>query len=177
VTDPPALQAAYLLTGGDRPKIELALARLRRRFEDETIDLVSALETPAEDVVALCNAGNLFGAAKLVVVDSVDGRPNADNRLTGGWKAAEIVVVVDYLASPAPGTTLALVAAELKADSPLGKACKKVGDVLEYGVAKGKQAAWVAGRLRHVAPSRRSGHAPAGSRDRQADRMVRRRAG
>ena len=135
--DAPELKPAYLLTGSDRPKIEVALQRLRRHFEHEAVERVSGLDTPGADVVARCNAGNLFGDARLVVVESIDGRPNADNRLTGGWKAADLAAVVEYLASPAPGTTLALVAAELKADSPLGKACKKVGDVLDVSQESG----------------------------------------
>ena len=69
------------------------------------------------DVVARCNAGNLFGDARLVLVEAIDGRPNADNRLTGGWKAADIAAAIDYLGSPAPATILALVAAELKPDA------------------------------------------------------------
>ena len=148
--DAPELKPAYLLTGSDRPKIEVALQRLRRHFEHEAVELVSGLDTAGADVVARCNAGNLFGDARLVVVESIDGRPNADHRLTGGWKAADLAAVVEYLASPAPGTTLALVAAELKADSPLGKACKKIGDVLDFAVAKRGHAAWVAQRFRQA---------------------------
>ena len=148
--DAPELKPAYLLTGSDRPKIEVALQRLRRHFEHEAVELVSGSDTPGVDVVARCNAGNLFGDARLVVVESIDGRPNADNRLTGGWKAADLAAIVEYLASPAPGTTLALVAAELKADSPLGKACKKIGDVLDFAVAKRGHAAWVAQRFRQA---------------------------
>ena len=150
MSDAPELKPAYLLKGSDRPKIEVALQRLRRHFEHEAVELVSALDTPGADVVARCNAGNLFGDARLVVVEAVDGRPNADNRLAGGWKAADIAAVVEYLVSPAPGTTLALVAAELKADSPLGKACKKAGDVLEFTVAKKAHVAWVAERFRQA---------------------------
>ena len=148
MSEAPGLKPAYLLTGSDRPKIEVALQRLRRHFEHEAVELVSALDTPGADVVARCNAGNLFGDARLVVVETIDGRLNADNRLTGGWKAADIAAVVEYLGLPAPGTTLALVAAELKADSPLGKACKKVGDVLGFAVAKNAHATWVAERFR-----------------------------
>jgi DNA polymerase III subunit delta len=150
VSDTPELKPAYLLTGSDRPKIEVALERLRRHFEHEAVELVSAFDSSGADVVARCNAGNLFGDSRLVVVETIDGRLNADNRLTGGWKAADIAAVVEYLGSPAPGTTLALVAAELKADSPLGKACKKIGDVLEYAVAKRGHAAWVAERFRQA---------------------------
>ena len=35
------LEAVYLLTGSDRPKIETALARLRRHFQPEAVELVS----------------------------------------------------------------------------------------------------------------------------------------
>ncbi len=150
MSDLPQLKPAYLLTGSDRPKIEVALQRLRRHFEQEAIELVTALDTPGADVVARCNAGNLFGDERLVVVDAVDGTPNADRRLTGGWKAADIETVVEYLGLPAPGTTLALVAAELKADSPLGKACKKAGDVLEFSVKRNGHAAWVGERFRQA---------------------------
>ena len=150
MSDAPELKPAYLLTGSDRPKIEVALRRLRRHFEHGAIELVSALDSSGVDVVARCNAGNLFGDARLVVVEAVDGRPNADNRLTGGWKAADTAAIVEYLGSPAPGTTLALVAVELKADSPLGKACKKVGDVLEFLVRKNAHAAWAAERFRQA---------------------------
>jgi DNA polymerase III delta subunit len=150
VNVPAALEPVYLLTGSDRPKIEVALARLRRRFQDETVELVSALDTTGSDVVALCNAGTLFGDERLVVVDAVDGRPNADDRLTGGWKAADIAAVVEYVGSPAPGATLALVAAELKADSPLGKACRRAGDVLEYSIRKKELVAWVSARFRQA---------------------------
>ena len=33
----PDLKPVYLLTGSDRPKIETALARLRRHFEQEAV--------------------------------------------------------------------------------------------------------------------------------------------
>ena len=146
--DAPDLKPVYLLTGGDRPKIELALARLRRHFEPEAVERVSALETSGSDVVALCNTGNLFGSRTLVVVEALDGRPNPEGRLSGGWKAADVAAVVAYLGAPAPETTLALVAADLKKASPLGKACAKTGQVLEYAVAKTKLVNWVSERFR-----------------------------
>ena len=40
----PDLKPVYLLTGSDRPKIETALARLRRHFEPEAVELVTAQE-------------------------------------------------------------------------------------------------------------------------------------
>ena len=139
------LKPAYLLTGSDRPKIARALERLRAHMEDEAIELLSARDSSANDVVAACNALGLFGdGTRLVIVDEVDGRRNSDGRLTGGWKAADVKAIVDYLASPTPGTVLALVAEEVKASSPLGKACAKAGEVLNYDVAKRGLATWVA---------------------------------
>jgi DNA polymerase-3 subunit delta len=142
------LEPVYLITGSDEPKVEVAVRRLRARFEPEAVERVSAFEVSGDDAVALCNAGSLFGEAHLVLVDDVDGRPNADGRLTGGWKAADVTAVSDYLASPAPGTTLGLVAAEMKKDAPLAKACAKRGKVLEFAVAKRSVTGWVVERFR-----------------------------
>jgi DNA polymerase-3 subunit delta len=148
MSEPADLKPAYLITGGDRPKIEVALGRLRRHFEAEAVERVSAIDTRAADAVALCNMGNLFGSQRLVIVDAVDGSPNADGRLSGGWKAADVADVVSYLQSPAPETTLALVAIELKKSSPLGKACSRAGEVLEYAIQKRQLTQWAANRFR-----------------------------
>jgi len=88
MADSPALKPVYLLTGSDRPKIETALGRLRRRFEPEATEIVSAQEQSGSEVGALCNAGSLFGDARLVLVEGVDGRRNTEGRLGNGWKAA-----------------------------------------------------------------------------------------
>jgi DNA polymerase III delta subunit len=138
----------YLLTGSDRPKIETALARLRGHFAPEATDLVSALDTSGEAAVALCNAGSLFGDARLVIVEDVDGRRDADGRRKGGWKTADVESVSAYLGSPAPATVLALVGEDVKKTTPLWKTCAKVGDVLEYGVAKKNVQSWVADQFR-----------------------------
>ena len=138
----------YLLTGSDRPKIELALTRLRAHFPPEAIDVVSAVELDAAAAVALCNAGSLFGDRRLVVVDDVDGRRDSDGRRKGAWRAADVQVVVDYLASPAPGTVLALVAENLKKTTALWKTCAKAGQILDYGVDKKKLPGWVAEQFR-----------------------------
>lgn len=148
MSEPRELKAVYLISGSDEPKVELAVTRLRARFAPEAVERVSALEASGTDAVALCNAGSLFGDARLVLVDDVDGRRNADGRLTGGWKAADVAAVAEYLKVPAPTTTLALVAAEMRKDAALAKACANAGDVLEYAVAKRNVTGWVAERFR-----------------------------
>ena len=140
-------KAVYLLTGSDRPKIGTALGRLRGHFAPEAIDAVSALDTAGDAVVALCNAGSLFGDVRLVVVDEVDGRRDSDRRLKGGWKAADIAAITGYLGSPAPGTVLALVGDDVKKTTALFKACKKAGDVLEYSVASKGIQGWIAAQF------------------------------
>src|SRR5262249_7024681 len=140
----PPQQPVYLITGSDRPKIETALERLRNHFAPEAIEAASALDTPGEDAVALCNAGSLFGEARLVVVRDVDGGKQGDGWRKGGWTTADVEAVAAYLVSPAPATVLALVAAELKSTSALWKACAKAGEVLAFDVEKKKLHDWVA---------------------------------
>ena len=138
----------YLLTGSDRPKIETALSRLRRHFAPEAVEVVSALDTPAPRAVALCNTGSLFGDARLVVVEDVDGRRDSEGRLKGGWKAGDADAVAAYVAAPAPGTVLALVGEDVKKSAPLYKACAKAGQILEFAVAKKDLQRWVADQFR-----------------------------
>ena len=140
----------YLLTGSDRPKIETARKRLRGHFAPEATEIVSAVEAPGPEVVALCNAGSLFGDARLVLVDDVDGRRDGDGRLKGGWKAADVDAVVAYVSSPAPATVLALVAQDVKKASALWKACEKAGSVLHFDIAKKELHAWVVKTLREL---------------------------
>ena len=150
MAESPDLKPVYLLTGSDRPKIETALARLRRHFQPEAVELVSAQEVSGADASALCNVGSLFGDARLVVVEGVDGRRNSEGRLAHGWKAADVKAVEGYLASTAPGTVLALVAEELKKDAPLSKVCAKAGEVLAFEVGKRNVNQWVADRFRQA---------------------------
>ena len=142
------LKPVYLITGSDRPKIDTAVGRLRGRFAPEAVEVVSASDTPGDTVVSLCNAGSLFGDGRLVVVDDVDGRPDGDGRLRGGWKAPDVDSVAAYLRAPAPATVLALVAHGEKKTSALWKACAKAGDVLEYTVQKRDLQKWIAERFR-----------------------------
>ncbi len=128
------LKPVYLLAGSDRPKIARAVERLRSHFDTAAIEILSAEDAAGEDAVVACNSLGLFGGGgRLVLVERVDR-----------WKAGDAKAVADYLASPAPETVLALVAEEVKKDSPLWKACAKVGDVLAYDVQKRDLPRWVA---------------------------------
>jgi DNA polymerase-3 subunit delta len=127
------LKPVYLLSGSDRPKIVRALRRLRDRIGDDATEHLSAREAGGDDAVAACNAMGLFvGNGRLVVVDEVER-----------WKADDVKAVAEYLAAPAPATVLALVASEVKADSPLAKAVKKAGELLTYDVQKRRVPEWV----------------------------------
>lgn len=148
MADEPTLQPVYLITGTDRPKVETALARLRRHFEEEAIERVSAQAATGADVVALCNSGSLLGDRRLVIVEGVDGSPGSERRLVNAWKVAEVDAVVDYLRDPAPGTVLALVGEDVKKDAPLRKAVDKAGQVLEYSVVKRARSQWVGQRFK-----------------------------
>ncbi len=143
------LKPVYLLLGADRPKIETALQRLRKHFAPEAVEHVLATETTGEEVVLLCNTGSLFGDRRLVVVDRLDGLRRDDRRVSG-WKKADVETVVTYLQAPATGAVLALVAEEMARSSPLGKACAKVGEILEYDVAKRALAGWVVARFKQL---------------------------
>ena len=141
-------EPVYLITGSDRPKVETAVDRLRGHFAPEAVEIASALDLTGEEAVAFCNAGSLFGDARLVVIRDVDGRKESEGRRKGGWKAADVDAVSAYLSSPAPSTVLALVAEELKASSALWKACGKVGRILSYDVGKKDLHGWVADQFR-----------------------------
>jgi len=128
------LKPAYLLAGTDRPKVDRALRRLRARFEADAVELHSASEASADEIVAAANALGLFaGDGRLIVVDSVDR-----------WKAADAKTIAAYLKAPAPATTLALVGGELKKDGPLAKAVAPTGDLLIWDVSQRGRQAWVA---------------------------------
>jgi DNA polymerase-3 subunit delta len=127
------LKPAYLIGGGDRPKVDRALARLRSRFDADAFEHHDVAETSGDDAVAACNALGLFGSGtRLIVVDGVEA-----------WKAADVKAVAGYLKAPAPGTTLALVAGAMKKDAPLAKAVAAVGEVLVWDVSQRGLPGWV----------------------------------
>ncbi len=126
------LKAVYLLTGSDRPKIERALRRLRDRYGADSVLLLHAADTSGADAVAECNALGLFGGERLVVVESVER-----------WKAEDTKAIAAYVADPAPGARLALVADGLRKDSALTKVVAKAGEVLAFDVDRKKLLEWV----------------------------------
>ena len=137
------LKAVYLLTGTDRPKIALALQRLRERIGEDAIEQLHAAEASGEDAVAACNALGLFGGdARLVVVDGVEV-----------WKAADLKDVESYLAAPAPNTVLALIGDGIKRDAALAKTVTKAGQVLAYDVSKKQLPEWVAEQFARLGAS------------------------
>jgi DNA polymerase-3 subunit delta len=128
------LKPAYLIGGSDRPKVDRAVARLRGRFDLDAVELQDAATTSGDDAVAACNAMGLFGSGlRLIVVEGVEA-----------WKASDAKAVSTYLKSAAPGTTLALVAGELKKDAPIVKAVAGSGDVLLWDVAQRAVPRWIA---------------------------------
>jgi len=131
---PDDLKPVYLIAGNDRPKVDRAVARLRARFEPDAVESHDAAETTGDDAVAACNALGLFGAGtRLVVLENVEV-----------WKAPDAKAVAEYLKSPAPGTTLALVGGELKKDGPVAKAVAGSGDVLVWDVQTKAIHRWLA---------------------------------
>jgi DNA polymerase-3 subunit delta len=130
-----ALKPLYLIVGSDRPKIRVALERLRNRFDGSAVEVLHAEDAGGGDAVAACNALGLFGGdARLVIVEDVHE-----------WKAADAKAIAEYAKDPTPGTVLALVGEQIKKDAALAKAVAKTGDVLAYDAPRRKDLpAWIA---------------------------------
>jgi len=138
------LKPVYLISGTDRPKIRVAVERLRNHFEEGAVEVLAAGAHGADDAVAACNSLGLFGGERrLVIVEDVDA-----------WKAPEAKTIAAYVKNPAPETTLALVATEIKKDSALAKACAKSGDVLLYDAPRRRDLpSWVARQFEQLGSS------------------------
>ena len=65
------LRPLYLIAGSDRPKVELAVGRLRGRFDAAAVESLSAVESSGADAVAACNALGLFGSGHRLVLAGV----------------------------------------------------------------------------------------------------------
>lgn len=122
------LKPAYLITGTDLPKVSLALRRLRRRFDEGSVDELDAAAASGADAVAATNALGLFGGGeRLVLVTGIER-----------WKKADVEAVLAYLASPTPGAVLALTGDASRHDG-LAEACGRAGDVLRFDIPLKKQ--------------------------------------
>jgi DNA polymerase III subunit delta len=133
------LLPVYLISGGDQPKVRLALRRLRARFAPESIETLSAETASGEDAVGACNALGLFAGEGgwLVVVESVER-----------WKAEDAASVAAYLEDPVSGAVLALVADEPLKGSKLAGIVADHGKVLAYEVPRPRDLpSWVRERL------------------------------
>ena len=131
------LEPVYLISGSDRPKVELSVRRLRGHFDTSAVEMLDALESGGADAVAACNALGLFAAGgRLVLVSGVER-----------WKADDAKAVSEYLKAPAPGTVLALVGEGLRKEGSLAKACAKAGKLLVYDVHKRDLVRWLGEQL------------------------------
>lgn len=122
------LEPVYLIAGSDGPKVAVAVRRLRARFAEGSIELLSADSASGADAVAAANALGLFGGGeRLVVVEGIEC-----------WKQADVRAVTEYIRSPNPGAVLALVGEPAKLGG-LAEAVASTGDVLRYDVPKRKK--------------------------------------
>ena len=104
------------------------------------METLSAESTSGEDAVGALNALGLFGAGRLVVVESAES-----------WKKADIETIKTYLATPAPGAVLALVTDETPRDSSLADTVASAGELLRYDVPKPKDpSVWVRGEFERL---------------------------
>jgi DNA polymerase III subunit delta len=135
------LHPVYLLAGTDRPKIVRALRRLRARFPEESIEVLTAPPAAGDDAVAACNALGLFAeGGRLVVVEGIET-----------WRAGDVESVAAYLTDSSPGAVLALWAHEAPKSSSLAELVAKHGQVLAFDVPRPRSpSAWVAGEFKRL---------------------------
>jgi DNA polymerase-3 subunit delta len=135
------LKPIYFLTGSDRPKIVRAVRRLRSRFPDESVEVMTAPPASGEEAVAACNALGLFsGGGRLVIVEGIES-----------WRAADVDAVEAYLADASPGAVLALVAHETPKTNALAALVEKRGQVLAYDVPRPRSpSAWVVAEFKRL---------------------------
>jgi DNA polymerase III subunit delta len=131
------LKPAYLICGSDWPKVDASITRLRSRFGPESVEQLSAADDDA-DVVLACNALDLLGGPRLVLVRGAEQ-----------LSPDQVAEIAAYLQAPAPETCLALFGAGgIDPKGALVKAVESVGDVRIFDAPDRKQAAdWVVKRF------------------------------
>src|SRR5262245_11456597 len=124
--------------GEDRAKVERTVARLVARVAAEgglPPERLDAATTPADEVVAACEALS-FGGARLVLVEGVEE-----------WRGADGAQGAAYLARPNPATCLALVSGGRPAPKLL-EAVRAAGEELRWGpdpkAKRAERAKWFA---------------------------------
>jgi DNA polymerase-3 subunit delta len=131
----------YFLTGSDRPKIVRAVRRLRSRFPEESVEVLTAPPATGEEAVAACNALGLFSdGGRLVIVEGVET-----------WKAADVEAVAAYVEDVSPGAVLALVALTPAKSGAIADLVAERGTVLAFDVPRPKSpSAWVAREFKRL---------------------------
>jgi DNA polymerase III delta subunit len=129
------LDPVYLIGGSDRPKVELAVRRLRARVraEDGSVEEFTARRSDddgegmsAEEAAGACNALGLFGGTRLMIIQGAE--------LWGDEKkaAADLADLATYLASPAPDAVLALLTSGEVPAGRLRTTAEAAGSALVY---------------------------------------------
>ena len=163
------LDPIYLIGGTDRPKVELAIRRLRARVrgEDGSIEEFTARRQDddgegmsGEEAAGACNALGLFGGTRLIVVRGAE--------VWGDDKkaVADVDALAAYLPAPAPDAVLALLTTGEVPAGRLRTLVEEAGSVLAYDLPGKRGSARVAaqaGRARRSRPRRERAHAPAGA--------------
>ena len=129
---------AYLIAGGDWPKVEAAAARLRSQFPDEAVEQITVTEEIGDEIVAACNSLGLLGGERLVLVRGAEALTAEQTR-----------AIATYLEDPTPDTCLALFGGDgIAPDGPLAAAVSAAGDVRFFDPPDEKEAArWVVKRF------------------------------
>jgi DNA polymerase-3 subunit delta len=138
MADPKPLLPAFLILGTDRPKVRVAVARLRKRVIDEAgSDLnVVVLDAEHDKVDELleqaASPGLTFGTRLLLVFNGHK------------WNAKARQQIAAYLDDPMPDTCVALEAESIPGTDALYKAVKKLGGILQWDLPKKyEMAGWV----------------------------------
>ena len=129
------LDPVYLIGGTDRPKVELAIRRLRARVraEDGSVEELAARRheddgegLDGEEATGSCNALGLFGGTRLLVVSGAEIW--GDDAKAG----ADLDALAAYLPAPAPDAVLALLTAGEVPKSRLRSLVETAGTVLAF---------------------------------------------
>ena len=128
--DPTALLQVYLIVSEQELLVDEALARLKARVGDGAdldfnMQVFSAENASADDVIVACNTLPFASDRRLVVVRNVE-RMSKDN----------LDALAAYVADPAPFTVLAIAGAKLAKNTRLYRAVDRVGGVVDRKVDK-----------------------------------------